>query len=51
MAVARGEQPSKARQIIKDPTYLEFLRLKREAAYYEKAFLERELKYNLKEIS
>ncbi len=37
MAVAKGElQPSEARQIIKDPMYLEFLGLKREAAYYEK---------------
>ena len=37
MAVAKGErQPSEAKQIIKDPMYLEFLGLKREAAYYEK---------------
>lgn len=37
LAVAKGEQqPSEAKQIIKDPMYLEFLGLKREAAYYEK---------------
>jgi predicted nuclease of restriction endonuclease-like (RecB) superfamily len=37
MAIAKGElKPSEARQIIKDPMYLEFLGLKREAAYYEK---------------
>ncbi len=37
LAVAKGEQqPSAAKQIIKDPMYLEFLGLKREAAYYEK---------------
>jgi predicted nuclease of restriction endonuclease-like (RecB) superfamily len=37
LAVAKGEQqPLDAKQIIKDPTYLEFLGLKREAAYYEK---------------
>ena len=37
LAVARGEQhPSNARQIIKDPMYLEFLGLRRETAYYEK---------------
>ncbi|HEY8928629.1 MAG TPA: PDDEXK nuclease domain-containing protein [Mucilaginibacter sp.] len=37
LAVAKGEmQPSDAKQIIKDPMYLEFLGLKREAAYYEK---------------
>jgi predicted nuclease of restriction endonuclease-like (RecB) superfamily len=37
LAVARGEQLSeKATDIIKDPMYLEFLGLKREAAYYEK---------------
>lgn len=37
LAVAHGEQlPEKATDIIKDPMYLEFLGLKREAAYYEK---------------
>ncbi|MGZ3754454.1 MAG: PDDEXK nuclease domain-containing protein [Mucilaginibacter sp.] len=37
LAVAKGEQqPSEAKQIIKDPMYLEFLGLKRESAYYEK---------------
>jgi predicted nuclease of restriction endonuclease-like (RecB) superfamily len=35
--VAREEKlPSDAREIIKDPMVLEFLGLKREAAYYEK---------------
>jgi predicted nuclease of restriction endonuclease-like (RecB) superfamily len=39
LAVARGEKiPSKACEIIKDPMVLEFLGLKREAAYYEKDF-------------
>ena len=37
LAVALGEQlPEKPTDIIKDPMYLEFLGLKREAAYYEK---------------
>ena len=37
LAVANSEQqPESARDIIKDPMYLEFLGLKREAAYYEK---------------
>ena len=37
LAVARSEKsPSDAKEIIKDPMYLEFLGLKREAAYYEK---------------
>lgn len=37
LAVAKGDkQPSDAREIIKDPMYLEFLGLKREASYYEK---------------
>lgn len=37
LAVARSEkQPIDAKEIIKDPMYLEFLGLKREAAYYEK---------------
>lgn len=37
LAVARDEkQPSDAKEIIKDPMILEFLGLKREAAYYEK---------------
>jgi len=37
LAVARNErQPSDAREIIKDPIYLEFLGLHREASYYEK---------------
>ncbi len=37
LAVAREEKlPSDAKDIIKDPMYLEFLGLKRESAYYEK---------------
>ncbi len=37
LAVARNEQqPTDAKEIIKDPMVLEFLGLKREAAYYEK---------------
>jgi predicted nuclease of restriction endonuclease-like (RecB) superfamily len=37
LAVAKNEQlPQDAREIIKDPMYLEFLGLKREASYYEK---------------
>ena len=37
LAVARNEQqPYNAKEIIKDPMYLEFLGLKREASYYEK---------------
>jgi predicted nuclease of restriction endonuclease-like (RecB) superfamily len=37
LAVARGEkQPDRPTDIIKDPMFLEFLGLKREAAYYEK---------------
>ncbi len=37
MAVANKKQhPTDARQIIKDPMYLEFLGLKRESSYYEK---------------
>ncbi|NTS42494.1 DUF1016 domain-containing protein [Flavisolibacter sp. BT320] len=37
LAVARNEkQPSDAKDIIKDPMVLEFLGLKREAAYYER---------------
>ncbi len=37
LAIARGDkQPSEAKEIIKDPLVLEFLGLKREAAYYEK---------------
>jgi len=37
LAVAQGEQtPEKPTDIIKDPMYLEFLGLRREAAYYEK---------------
>lgn len=37
LAVAKNEKlPSDAREIIKDPMYLESLGLKREAAYYEK---------------
>ena len=37
LAVANGQQQTeKATDIIKDPMYLEFLGLKREAAYYEK---------------
>jgi predicted nuclease of restriction endonuclease-like (RecB) superfamily len=39
LAVAREEKmPSEAKEIIKDPMVLEFLDLKREAAYYEKDF-------------
>ncbi len=37
LAVARNEQhPSDAKEIIKDPMYLEFLGLKKESSYYEK---------------
>lgn len=37
LAVAKNEKlPSDAREIIKDPMYLEFLGLKHEASYYEK---------------
>ncbi|RTY89505.1 DUF1016 domain-containing protein [Flavobacterium sp. RSP46] len=37
LAVAKNEKlPSDAKEIIKDPMYLEFLGLKREAAYYER---------------
>lgn len=37
LAVAKNEkQPSDAKEIIKDPMYLEFLGLKRKASYYEK---------------
>ncbi len=37
LAVAKNEKlPSDAKEIIKDPIYLEFLGLKREASYYEK---------------
>jgi predicted nuclease of restriction endonuclease-like (RecB) superfamily len=37
LAVARNEkQPSDAKEIIKDPMYLEFLGLKQETSYYEK---------------
>ncbi len=37
LAVAKKEKlPSDAKEIIKDPMYLEFLGLKREAAYYER---------------
>ena len=37
LKVTRSEQlPSDAKEIIKDPMVLEFLRLKREASYYEK---------------
>ncbi|MEZ4913659.1 MAG: PDDEXK nuclease domain-containing protein [Chitinophagales bacterium] len=37
LAVAKNEkQPSDAKEIIKDPMYLEFLGLQREASYYEK---------------
>ena len=37
LAVAREEKlPTDAKEIIKDPMVLEFLGLKREAAYYEK---------------
>jgi len=37
LAVARNEkQPSDAKEIIKDPMFLEFLGLKRESSYYER---------------
>jgi predicted nuclease of restriction endonuclease-like (RecB) superfamily len=37
LAVAKNEKlPSDAKEIIKDPMYLEFLGLKREASYYER---------------
>ncbi len=37
LAVAKKEkQPSEAKEIIKDPMFLEFLELKREASYYER---------------
>ena len=37
LAVARNEkQPSDAKEIIKDPMYLEFLGLKRKSSYYER---------------
>lgn len=37
LAVAKSEKlPSDAKEIIKDPMFLEFLNLKREASYYEK---------------
>jgi len=37
LAIARNEkEPFDAKEIIKDPMYLEFLGLKREASYYEK---------------
>ena len=37
LALARNEkEPSDAKEIIKDPMYLEFLGLKRESSYYEK---------------
>ncbi|MBD1422621.1 PDDEXK nuclease domain-containing protein [Sphingobacterium chuzhouense] len=37
LSVAKNEKlPSDAKEIIKDPMYLEFLGLKREASYYEK---------------
>jgi len=37
LAIARNErEPSDAKEIIKDPVYLEFLGLHREASYYEK---------------
>ncbi|MBY0481162.1 MAG: PDDEXK nuclease domain-containing protein [Chitinophagaceae bacterium] len=37
LAVAKNEKlPSNAKEIIKDPMYLEFLGLKREASYYER---------------
>ena len=50
MAMAKGElQPYDAKHIIKDPMYLEFLGLKREAAYYEKD-LESAIITNLQEF-
>jgi predicted nuclease of restriction endonuclease-like (RecB) superfamily len=37
LAVAKNERlPSDAKEIVKDPMYLEFMGLKREASYYEK---------------
>ena len=50
LAVAKNEKlPSDARDIIKDPMYLEFLGLRREAAYYEKD-LEQAIITHLKEF-
>lgn len=50
LAVANKEQqPTDARQIIKDPMYLEFLGLKKESAYYEKD-LESAIITNLQEF-
>lgn len=37
LAVAKNEKlPSDAKEIIKDPMFLEFLGLKRETSYYER---------------
>lgn len=50
LAVARKERiPERPTEIIKDPMYLEFLGLKREAAYYEKD-IESALIYHLQEF-
>jgi len=50
LAVARKERiPEKPIEIIKDPMYLEFLGLKREATYYEKD-IETALIYHLQEF-
>ncbi|WP_126971196.1 PDDEXK nuclease domain-containing protein [Gynurincola endophyticus] len=50
LAVARNEkQPSDAKEIIKDPMYLEFLGLKREASYYERE-IESAIITNLKDF-
>ncbi len=50
LAVARGEQqPSDAKEIIKDPMYLEFLGLKMEPSYYEKG-LEQAIITNLQDF-
>lgn len=50
MAIAKAEQyPTDAKQIIKDPMYLEFLGLKKESSYYEKD-LESAIITNLQEF-
>src|SRR4030067_2744247 len=50
LAVAKGEQkPEKATDIIKDPMYLEFLGLKREAAHYQ-THLEQAIITHLQEV-
>ncbi len=50
LAVAKNEkQPSDAKEIIKDPMFLEFLGMKREASYYERD-LESAIITNLQEF-